>query len=135
MSSLNKVILVGRLGQDPELRFTQNQKAVCNLSLATSERSVDANGQKQEQTEWHRVVVWGKSAENANRFLKKGSSVLVEGKITTRSFEVDGQKRNVTEIVGYNLQFLSTQQNSGNNFIKKDTAEKPAFSAFDDIPF
>ena len=92
--SVNKVIILGRLGQDPELKYTAGGSAVCNFSLATSESWTDRNGQKQEKTEWHRVVVWGKLAELCNQYLSKGRQAYVEGKLATRSWEdQNGQKR------------------------------------------
>ena len=87
MSGVNKVILVGNLGANPELRYTQGQQAVANLRLATTEKWTDKNGQKQEATEWHRVVVWGKQAEIANQYLTKGRQVYIEGSIRTRQWQ------------------------------------------------
>ncbi len=97
---INKVILVGHLGQDPEVRFTPNGKAVANLSLATSESWKDQQGQIQERTEWHRVVIWGKTAEVAGEYLRKGSQVYIEGKLQTRKWQdQSGQDKYTTEIV------------------------------------
>ncbi len=105
--SINKVILVGRLGQDPELKYTPSGMAVCNFSIATSENWTDKSGQKQERTEWHRIVVWGKLAEISGKYLAKGRQAYVEGQLQTRSWEAqDGQKRYTTEIVAKNVQFL-----------------------------
>lgn len=105
---VNKVILVGGLGKDPELKFTPSGQAVCNFSLATSESFKDKNGEKQSKTEWHNIVIWGKLAEIANQYLKKGSQVYLEGKITTRSWDdKDGNKKYTTEIVVSSFQFLS----------------------------
>ena len=105
--SVNKVILVGRLGQDPEMRYTPSGTAVCNLSLATSESFQDRNGERQERTEWHRLVVWGKIGETCSKYLKKGRQVYVEGRLQTRSWEdKNGQKRYTTEINANNVQFL-----------------------------
>ena len=87
MSGVNKVILVGNLGATPELRYTQGQQAVANLRLATTERWTDKSGQKQEATEWHRVVVWGRQAEIAGQYLTKGKQIFVEGRIQTRSWD------------------------------------------------
>ena len=102
MSSVNKVILLGNLGQDPELKYTGSGVAVCNFSIATSEKTKD-----KEITEWHRVIVWQKSAENCAKYLTKGSSVYIEGRIQTRSWEDgDGNKRYSTEIVAQTVQFL-----------------------------
>ena len=111
MASMNRVTLVGNLGQDPELRYTQNQIPVCNFSLATTESRTDAQGNKQDQTEWHRVIVWNKQAENVNRFLKKGRSVLVEGKIQYRKWQdKNGQDRYTTDIVAQRVLFLGGNQ-------------------------
>jgi single-strand DNA-binding protein len=107
MASFNRVILIGNLGQDPELRHTQNQTAVCTLNIATTDYKTGQDGQRQEFTEWHRVVVWGRQAENAGKYLSKGRSCMVEGRLQTRSWEdKSGQKRYTTEIVAQNVQFL-----------------------------
>jgi len=107
MSGVNKVILVGNLGANPELRYTQGQQAVANLRIATTERWTDKSGQKQEATEWHRVVVWGKQAEIVGQYLTKGRQVYVEGRIRTRQWQdQQGQKRFTTEIVAQNVQML-----------------------------
>lgn len=99
MSSINKVQILGNLGADPDLRFTPGGTAVCNLRIATTERWTDKNtGEKQERTEWHRITVWGKSAENCGRYLSKGRRVMVEGKLRTRSYEKDGVRHYITEI-------------------------------------
>ena len=99
MASINKVILVGNLGRDPEVRYTQNGNAVANLNLATNEVWNDKSGQRQERTEWHRIVVWGKQAEIAKEYLSKGRQIYVEGSLQTRQWEdKDGQKRYTTEI-------------------------------------
>jgi single-strand DNA-binding protein len=111
MQGVNKVILVGRLGQDPELRVTGSGSAVATLTLATSEVWVK-DGQKQERTEWHRVVVWGKQAESVKKYLAKGRAVYVEGKLQTRSWEKDGEKRYTTEIIASAIQFLDRGDNS-----------------------
>ncbi|HEY3215615.1 MAG TPA: single-stranded DNA-binding protein [Candidatus Eisenbacteria bacterium] len=107
MSGVNKVILIGNLGANPELRYTQGQQAVANLRLATTERWTDKSGQKQEATEWHRVVVWGRQAEIAGQYLSKGRQIYVEGSIRTRQWQdQQGQKRYTTEIVARNIQML-----------------------------
>ena len=107
MASVNKVILVGNLGRDPELRYTQGGQAVANFTLATNERWRDKDGNNQERTEWHRVVVWGKSAENCAQYLQKGRSVYVEGRLQTREWEDrEGHKRTTTEITAQVVQFL-----------------------------
>ena len=102
MASLNRVTVLGRLGKDPELRHTQNSKAVATFSVATSEKSGG-----QEKTTWHTVVVWEKQAENCAKYLAKGREVLVEGRIDVRQWEdKQGQKRHTTEIVAHNVQFI-----------------------------
>jgi len=107
MSGVNKVILLGNLGANPEMRFTQGGQAVANLRIATTERWTDKSGQKQEATEWHRVVVWGKQAEIVGQYLTKGRQVFIEGSIRTRQWQdQQGQKRYTTEIVARNVQML-----------------------------
>lgn len=101
---LNQATIVGRLGNDPESRFTQSGDAVCNFNMATTERWKDKSGEKQEKTEWHRIVLFGKVAEIAGEYLKKGSECLIQGKLQTREWEKDGVKRYTTEIVGHILQ-------------------------------
>ncbi len=99
MASINKVILVGNLGRDPEVRYTQNGNAVANINLATNEVWNDKSGQRQERTEWHRIVVWGKQAEIAKEYLSKGRQIYVEGSLQTRQWDdKDGHKRYTTEI-------------------------------------
>ena len=107
MSGVNKVILVGNLGANPEMRFTQGGQAVANLRIATSERWTDRNGQKQETTEWHRVVVFGKQAEIVGQYLTKGRQVYIEGRLQTRQWQdQQGQKRYTTEVVAQRVQML-----------------------------
>ena len=107
MASVNKVILLGNLGRDPETRYTTGGDAVCNLSIATSEQWKDKNGEKQERTEWHRVVLFGRQAELAGEYLKKGRSVYVEGRLQTRKYtDKDGVEKYSTEIVGDRMQLL-----------------------------
>ncbi len=107
--SVNKVIIVGRLGQDPEIRYTQGGAGVATINIATSENWLDKSGQKQERTEWHRVVVWGKQAENCAQYLKKGRQVYVEGRLQTRQWQDQaGNKRYTTEVVAQNVQFLGS---------------------------
>lgn len=105
--SVNKVILVGNLGSDPELRNTPQGNQVCDLSLATNESWVDKQGKKHERTEWHKVVVWGKRGEMCAQYLSKGRQAYVEGRIRTRSWDdKDGNKRYTTEVVATDVQFL-----------------------------
>jgi len=104
---VNKVILVGHLGADPDMRYTPSGQGVCELRLATSESWNDKNGQRQERTEWHRIVVWGKRAEVCSKYLAKGRQVFVEGRIQTRTYDdKDGNKRYITEIIANDVQFL-----------------------------
>lgn len=111
--SVNKVILLGNLGGDPELRYTPSGQAVANFNIATNER-VQKDGNWEDRTEWHRVVVWGKLAERCNEFLKKGSSVFLEGKIQTRKWQDrEGGDRYTTEIVAFSVQFLSRTAEGG----------------------
>jgi single-strand DNA-binding protein len=105
--SVNKVILVGRLGRDPETRFTSGGQAVANFSVATDESYKDRNGERQKRTEWHKIVVWGKQAEIAQQYLKKGSLVFIEGRIQSREWQdKEGQKRTSFEIVASNFRML-----------------------------
>ncbi len=114
MASVNKVILIGNLGRDPELRYTASGQGVTNFTLATNERWRDKDGNNQERTEWHRIVVWGKSAENCAQYLQKGRSVYVEGRLQTREWEdKDGNKRSTTEVVALNVTFLGSQRGGG----------------------
>lgn len=112
MGSLNSVILIGNLGKDPELKFTQGGTAVCNFSIATTEKWSDDHGQK-ERTEWHKIIIFGKKAEAAAKYLSKGKSVFIQGKIQTRSWEDSaGQKRYTTEILAESWQNLSPRERS-----------------------
>jgi single-strand DNA-binding protein len=105
--SVNKVILVGRLGKDPETRYTSSGQAVCNFSMATDETYKDRAGERQKRTEWHRIVVWGKQAEIAQQYLRRGSLLYLEGRIQTRQWDDrEGQKRTTTEIVATNFRML-----------------------------
>jgi single-strand DNA-binding protein len=107
MASVNKVILIGNLGADPELRYTNSGTAVANFRIATNEVWNDKNGERQERTEWHQIVVWGKQGENCGKYLRKGRPVYVEGRLQTRSWEdQSGNKRYTTEVVAQTIQFL-----------------------------
>ena len=142
MASVNKVILVGNLGKDPELRTTTGGHSVVGFSIATTEKYPNSQGVQQERTEWHRIVVWGKQAENCAKYLRKGSSVFVEGKLQTRSWDdaQSGQKRYQTEIVGDRIQFLSTARQTDAHE-SSYAAQIPDFdpsgvpSTLDSIPF
>ena len=109
--SVNKVILVGRLGRDPETRFTPSGQAVANFTMATDESYKDRSGTRQKRTEWHRIVMWGKLAEIAQQYLKKGAQIYIEGRIQTREWEDkrDGQKRTTTEIVANVMKMLGSR--------------------------
>jgi single-strand DNA-binding protein len=115
MAGLNKVMLIGNLGRDPEIRYTQQGLAMVNFSLATSEQWTDkTSGERQEKTEWHRIISFGKPAEILEKYLSKGSSVYIEGRLQTRSWEKDGQTHYTTEVVVQNFQFLGgRQENQG----------------------
>ena len=114
MAGINKVILVGHLGRDPEMRYTQSEVAVCSFSLATSETYSDRNsGEKVTQTEWHNIVLWRKLAETAGKYLRKGSQVYIEGKLRTRKWEdQNGATRYTTEVVADTMQMLDKRESS-----------------------
>jgi single-strand DNA-binding protein len=113
--SVNKAILVGRLGRDPETRYTSAGQAVCNFTLATDETYKDRNGERQKRTEWHRIVVWGKQAEIAGQYLTKGKQIYLEGRLQTRSWDdrQSGEKKYRTEVVCDNFQMLSQRGGGG----------------------
>ena len=112
MASVNKVILIGNLGKDPEVRFTTGGKAVANFSLATSDSWMDAEKGKQERTEWHNIVCWNKTAELCGQYLAKGRQAYIEGTIRSRSYDdKEGNKRQVVEIIADRVQFLGGRQN------------------------
>jgi single-strand DNA-binding protein len=113
MASVNRVILIGNLGADPELKYTPSSRALCNLRVATTEVFKDKSGAKQERTEWHRVTVWGDQAENCSKYLAKGRSVYIEGKLQTRSYEKDGQKHYATDVVADRVVFLGGERAGG----------------------
>ena len=127
MASINKVIIVGRLGKEPELKDV-GQSQVCKFSVATSEKWTDKNGQKQERTEWHNIVVWGKLADICGTYLKKGSEVYIEGKLQTESYEKDGQKKYITNIVAATVQFIGGGSGGG-------ASEGGNYASDEDIPF
>ena len=142
-SGINKVILVGNLGQDPEVKFTAGGAAVTTLSIATSDSWKDKDsGMDKERTEWHRVVLWRRLAEIAGEYLKKGSKVYVEGQLQTRKWEQEGQTRYTTEIIARDIQFLDSR-GSANTSSQEGTgmSEDPASDVpdsgidDDDIPF
>ena len=136
---VNKVILVGNLGNDPESRATSNGNAVVNFSVATSEAWKDQQGVLQERTEWHRVTAWGKLAEICGKYLRKGSKVYIEGSLRTSSYEKNGEKRYSTDIVANEMQMLDSKRDDGfqpapGQKPKENT--HPSNNDFDDgIPF
>jgi single-strand DNA-binding protein len=115
MASVNKVILVGNLGRDPEVRFMPNGDAVCNFSIATTDSWKDKSGAKQEKTEWHNITMYRKLAEIAGEYLKKGRPVYVEGSLQTRKWEKDGVTRYTTEIIANQMQMLGGRDGGGSN--------------------
>ncbi len=138
--SVNKVILVGNLGQDPELRYTPSGAAVTNFSIATNEVWKDKEGNQQERTEWHRVVLWTRLAEVAGEYLKKGSKVYIEGRLQTRSWEdKEGVKKYTTEVIGDNMTMLDAKGEGGGTASSASPPSEsppPADSgAEDDLPF
>ena len=137
MSGVNRVILIGRLGRDPELKFTPAGKAVTNFTMATSENWKDDSGERQERTEWHRIVIWGKLAEVAAKYLTKGKQVYIEGRLQTREWtDKDGQKRYTTEIVANNMTLLDGKgEGGGNNPEKPESSGGLSPDDLDQIPF
>jgi single-strand DNA-binding protein len=131
MASVNKVILIGNLGRDPEVRYLPSGDAVANLNLATTEKWKDKNGEMQEQTEWHRVAFFGRQAEICGEYLRKGSSVYVEGRLQTRKWQdKDGNERYTTEIRGDRMQMLSGRGGGGGREMPDmDSAPPDAASA------
>lgn len=114
MASVNKAIIIGNLGRDPELRTTPSGKSVTSFSMATTSRWKNQNGENQESTEWHNIVLWGRQAEVAKEYLSKGSSVYIEGRIQTRSYQdKDGVQKYRTEIIGQAMQFLGSRGGGG----------------------
>ncbi|MEJ2672537.1 MAG: single-stranded DNA-binding protein [Deltaproteobacteria bacterium] len=136
MAGVNKVILIGNLGADPEVRYTASGTAVCKFSLATSRRFTGRDGQKQEKTEWHRIVAWAKLAEICGQYLSKGRQVMIEGRIEYGSYEKDGVKHYTTDIVAENMQMLGSPGSGVRNQGPEPPFEPPAGGMpEDDIPF
>lgn len=149
MASVNKVILVGNLGKDPEVRYMPSGEAITNITVATTDTWKDKSGEKQEKTEWHRVAFFSKLAEIAGEYLKKGSQVYIEGRLQTRKWQdKEGHDRYTTEIVADRMQMLGSRSGGGNTFevvdkepagggaakpVKKSGGEFDDFE--DDIPF
>ena len=140
--SVNKVILVGRLGRDPETRYTSSGQAVCNFTLATDETYKDRAGERQKRTEWHRIVVWAKQAEIAQQYLHKGSLIYLEGRIQTRQWDDrEGQKRTTVEIVATNFRMLggrgdasAAAAGAGTSSASADADVQTASPAAEDVP-
>lgn len=137
---VNKAIIVGRVGADPEVRRTGSDTAVANLSIATNKRWTDNSGEKQERTEWHRVVFWERNAEIAEQYVKKGDLIFVEGEIQTRQWEDnEGNTKYTTEIKGYRMQMLGSAGSSGDG--APPSSKEPVaagggdFETDDDLPF
>jgi single-strand DNA-binding protein len=136
---VNKVILIGNLGKDPELKYTPGGQPVATFSLATQERFTDKSGQRQDRTEWHNIVAWGKLAELVNQYLKKGRTAYIEGRITTRSWDdKDGNKKYRTEIVANSVEFIGGSGGGGggapasnSNTTHADTSGIPEMPSYD----
>jgi single-strand DNA-binding protein len=143
MSGVNKVILIGNLGRDPEVRTIENGAKVANFSLATTESYRNKDGNRVEQTEWHRIVLWRGLAEIAEKYLRKGNSIYVEGKIVTRKYtDKDGVERTITEIVGDNMTMLGGPRRDDSGYSpppqeskREDVSEPAAPEPQDDLPF
>ena len=144
MASLNKVMLIGNLGKDPEVRYTAAGTAVASFSVATSEKFKNKNGEWEEKTEWHNVTLWARLAEIAGEYLAKGKTVYIEGRLQTRKWQDrDGKDRYTTEIVGEKMQMLSGKGEGGarqgggrtDNQSQESAYEEPTFNPDDDIPF
>ena len=133
--SLNKVMLIGNVGVDPEYRTTATGTAVVSLTLATNEKWTDKQGAKQEKTEWHRVAMSNKLAELANQYVKKGSKIYIEGKITTSTYEKNGEKRYSTEIIANSMQFLDSKPKDSEPRQKAQSNSQFGDDFNDDIPF
>jgi len=136
MSGVNKVILIGNLGADPEIRYTASGTAVCRLKVATSRRYTDKQGNRQEETAWHRVDAWGKLAEICGQYLSKGRQVYIEGRLKYGSYEKDGVKHYTTDIVAENMQMLGGP-GAGNRLQEPEPPFGPPEGGVpeDDIPF
>ncbi len=141
MAGVNKVILVGNLGKDPEVRHLENGATVANFPIATTESYKDRNGNRQEQTEWHNIVLWRGLADIAEKYLRKGNQVYIEGKLRSRSWEdKEGNTRYITEVIGDNLTMLGGRNDGGESAAPKSSpAAEPANTVQDDedddLPF
>ncbi len=134
--TLNKVLLIGRLGKNPEIRYTPDGLAIANFSLATDEGYKGKDGTYQSNTEWHRIVAFGKLAEICGEYLTKGKQVYIEGRIQTRSWnDQNGEKKYSTEIIANNLIMLDSRQDSVSNVPSNNNVSIPSENSDDDIPF
>jgi single-strand DNA-binding protein len=131
MASLNKILLIGRLGKDPEIRYTPDQSPVASFSLATGESWTDKSGTRQERTEWHNIVAWNKLADLCKRFLSKGQQVYIEGRVQTREYtDRDGNKRRITEVIASQMVLLgSRSQGSEAGVQPMESVARPAADA------
>lgn len=133
---VNKTILVGRLGRDPETKFTQKGDAVAHFSMATDETFKDRNGEKQKRTQWHQIIVWGKPAEVVQKYLKKGALVFVEGRIQSREWEdKEGTKRTSFEIVANTFRMLGSKPNGEGKAQEAGESDATYIPSDEDIPF
>ncbi len=144
MASLNKVMLIGNLGRDPEVRYTASGTAVAGFSVATTEKFKNKNGEWEERTEWHNITLWGKLAEIAGEYLAKGKTVYIEGRLQTRKWkDREGKDRYTTEVVGDKMQMLGGTGDGGRaggagtrgSDMQEPAYEEPVFNPDDDIPF
>ncbi len=138
MASVNKVILIGNLGADPEIRYTPSGTAVANFNVATHEQWTNKSGEKEEKTEWHRIVAWARLGEICGEYLHKGSQVYIEGRLQTKAWEDrDGNKRYTTEIIALAMQMLGSPRKEGEatSMEERYPAEEPISIPNDDIPF
>lgn len=136
MSGVNRVILIGNLGKDPEIRHLENGKARATFTLATNEVYKNKEGEKVTNTDWHNIVLWTPLAEIAEKYLTKGKQIYIEGKLTNRSYtDKEGQNKYITEIVGQNLVLLGSKEGSASEIREKDTFSTVAEETGDDLPF
>lgn len=145
MASVNKVILIGNVGRDPETRYMPSGDAMVNLSLATTDQWKDKNGERQEKTEWHRIVIFGKTAEIAGQYLRKGSQIYIEGRLQTRKWtDKEGQERYTTEIVADRMQMLGSRAGGADAPMDREpgpgaapaprpAAQRKSGTSFDDV--
>ena len=133
--SLNQAMLIGNLGKDPELKTTNNGTSFCNLSVATSESWIGKDGNKNQKTEWHNIVVWKQLAENCCKYLKKGSKIYLQGKIQTEKYEKDGQERYFTKIIANQVKFLDSRTNQEKGHVTNQNDVNASDYQDEDIPF